>query len=46
MDAYARSGPHLEAIKCAAQHQYFSESMFARFVPVSIQGRWKDRSYG
>ena len=46
MDAYARSGPHLEAIKAAAQHQYFSESMFARFVPISIEGRWKERDYG
>jgi len=45
MDAYARTGPHLEAIKAAAQHQYFSESMFARFVPISIEGRWKDRDY-
>jgi hypothetical protein len=45
MDAYARSGPHLEAIKAAAQHQYFSESMFARFVPISIEGRWKERNY-
>ena len=46
MDAYARTGAHLEAIKAAAQHQYFSESMFARFVPISIQGRWKERDYG
>ena len=46
MDAYARSGPHLEAIKAAAQNQYFSESMFARFVPISINGRWKERDYG
>ena len=46
MDAYARSGPHLEAIKAAAQNQYFSESMFARFIPISIEGRWKDRDYG
>ena len=46
MDAYARTGPHLEAIKAAAQNQYFSESMFARFIPTSIQGRWKDRDYG
>jgi heme-degrading monooxygenase HmoA len=46
MDAYARTGPHLEAIKAAAQNQYFSESMFARFVPISIEGRWKDRDYG
>jgi hypothetical protein len=46
MDAYARSGAHLEAIKAAAEHQYFSESMFARFVPLSIEGRWKDQTYG
>jgi spheroidene monooxygenase len=45
MDTYARSGPHLAAIKEAARHQYFSESMFARFIPTSIQGRWKDRDY-
>jgi len=46
MDAYARSGAHLEAIKAAAQQQFFSESMFARFVPLSIQGTWKGRRYG
>ena len=46
MDAYARSGPHLEAIRAAAQHQYFSESMFARFAPIAIEGRWKDHDYG
>ena len=46
MDAYARSGAHLDAIKAAAHNEYFSESMFARFVPLSIEGRWKDRSYG
>jgi len=46
MDDYARSGAHLEAIKAAAQNAYFSESMFARFVPLSIEGRWKDQAYG
>ena len=46
MDAYARSGPHLDAIKAATRNQYFSESMFARFVPISIEGRWKERDYG
>lgn len=46
MDAYARSGAHLEAIKAAAQQQFFSESMFARFVPLSMRGRWKGRHYG
>ena len=46
MDAYARSGAHLEAIKAAAQRQFFSESMFARFVPLSVEGCWKGRVYG
>jgi hypothetical protein len=46
MDAYARSGPHLEAIKAAAKEQYFTESMFARFVTLNIEGSWKGRHYG
>jgi heme-degrading monooxygenase HmoA len=46
MDAYARSGPHLEAIKAAAKEQYFTESMFARFVTLSVQGTWKAHHYG
>lgn len=41
MDAYARSGAHLEAIHAAHRGRYFSESMFVRFVPVSIQGVWQ-----
>lgn len=45
MDAYARSGAHMEAIRAAAAHQYFSESMFVRFVPISISGAWKGRRY-
>ena len=46
MDAYARSGAHLEAIKAAQRHGYFSESMFARFVPSDAQGTWLGRRYG
>lgn len=46
MDAYARTGAHLKAIGAATQHGYFSESMFARFTPQVIKGRWKDRLYG
>ena len=46
MDAYARSGAHLEAIKAAHQHRYFSESMFVRFVPDGLRGVWKGRSFG
>jgi len=46
MDAYARTGPHLQAIQSAGQQQYFSESMFARFILRRIQGQWKDKQYG
>ena len=46
MDAYARTGAHLEAIRAAHEGAYFSESMFARFVPLSLIGNWRGRSYG
>jgi len=46
MDAYARSGAHLAAIKAAHREGYFSESMFVRFVPLAIQGQWKGVVYG
>jgi hypothetical protein len=45
MNAYARSGAHLEAIQDAAQNDYFSESMFARFVPLQLQGQWHGKVY-
>ncbi len=46
MDRYARRGAHLEAIKAAQKHGFFSESMFARFVPVDMHGTYKGRVYG
>lgn len=46
MDAYARSGAHQEAIRAAMQGHWFSESMFVRFVPLHITGRWKGHRYG
>ena len=46
MDAYARTGAHLAAIRAAHDGAYFSESMFARFVPLSLVGSWRGRSYG
>jgi spheroidene monooxygenase len=46
MDAYARSGAHLAAIQAAHREGYFSESMFVRFVPLAMQGRWKGVVYG
>lgn len=46
MDAYARHGAHLEAIRSSAQGSFFSESMFVRFVPLSIHGTYKGRRLG
>jgi hypothetical protein len=45
LDAYARSGAHLQAIKAAYAGQHFSESMFVRFAPLLVQGRWKGRTF-
>jgi hypothetical protein len=46
MDNYARSGAHLLAIRAAHSGGYFSESMFVRFVPLSMHGTWLGRQYG
>lgn len=46
MDAYARSGPHLEAIRAAQREGYFSESMFVRFQVLQLRGSFKGRRYG
>jgi spheroidene monooxygenase len=46
MDAYARSGPHLAAIRAAHEQRFFSESMFVRFVVHEMRGTWKGRVYG
>jgi len=45
MDAYARSGAHGDAIRAAMQGRWFSESMFVRFVPLRLEGRWKGRRF-
>jgi hypothetical protein len=44
MDAYARQGSHQRAIEASLGGSYFSEWMFVRFVPVSVQGQWHGRS--
>jgi hypothetical protein len=46
LDGYARGGAHLAAIRAAHDGAFFSESMFARFVPCSLTGSWRGRSYG
>lgn len=46
MDAYARSGEHMQAIVAAQREGWFSESMFVRFAPLRIQGEWKGQHFG
>jgi len=46
MDAYARSGAHLGAIRAAHGEGFFSESMFVRFVPLQICGVWQGHRHG
>jgi len=46
MNQFARTGAHLEAIKAAHQGDYFSESMFVRFVPRAPRGCWKGKVFG
>lgn len=46
MDAYARHGAHQRAIEAAWQQRFFSEWMFVRFVPVSLQGSWRGQALG
>jgi len=43
MDAYARTGAHLAAIRASAQGAFFSESAFVRFVPYDARGSWRGR---
>ena len=46
MDAYARTGAHLAAIRAAYHGDFFSESMFARFIPCELKGSWRGHRYG
>ena len=46
MDAYARTGAHMKAIRAAWNHAFFSESMFVRFAPIHMQGQWKGKYFG
>jgi hypothetical protein len=45
MDDYARSGAHLDAIRAAHAGNFFSESMFVRFLPITLKGNWRGRHY-
>ena len=45
MERYARSGAHLAAIRDAHANGYFTESLFARFIPYAMTGCWAGRSW-
>jgi hypothetical protein len=46
MNNYARRGAHMTAIAHSAQRNYFTESMFVRFVARQAQGVYKGLQYG
>jgi len=46
MNAYARQGAHLAAIRAAADQAFFTESMFVRFAPERLEGCWQGRPIG
>lgn len=46
MDAYARSGAHLDAIRASQRQGHFAESMFVRFTPLLLRGTWQGVTHG
>ena len=46
MEAYARSGAHLQAIRASHAQGHFSESMFVRFMPLLVRGTWLGVQHG
>jgi len=44
MDAYARTGAHMAAIRAAGAGAYFHEDMFVRFRPLAAFGTWRGQS--
>ncbi|HBG98500.1 MAG TPA: spheroidene monooxygenase [Rhodobacteraceae bacterium] len=43
MNAFARTGPHGEAIKAVREGKWFREELYARFRVVGIEGTWEGR---
>ena len=46
MEAYARSGAHLQAIRSAYAGDFFSEAMFVRFALLELSGTWMGQRHG
>lgn len=45
MDAFSRTAEHGAAARAARREGYFSEDMFARFVPHACEGTWQGRLF-
>ncbi len=44
MAAFARTGPHAEAIRAVRDEGWFSEELYARFAVHSDAGTWNGTS--
>ena len=44
MDAFARTGPHAEAIRAVRREGWFAEELYARFTVLSDTGTWGGQS--
>lgn len=44
MDAFARTGPHADAIRAVRREGWFAEELYARFTVLSDHGTWGGRS--
>ena len=45
MTAFSRTAEHGTAARAAMRQGYFSEDMFARFVPIACEGTWQGRTF-
>ncbi len=44
MDAFARRGPHAEAIRAVREEGWFNEELYARFRLTGVAGTWQGRA--
>lgn len=42
MAAFARTGPHAEAIRAVREEGWFKEELYARFAVIGTTGNWQD----
>jgi heme-degrading monooxygenase HmoA len=45
MEAFSKTGAHMEAVKSAMAERHFTESQFSRFIPTEMKGTYKGRVF-